>query len=155
YKNTNGRFCSSIDSLIDFAKEGRALLIKKTGSVPDNMTEAEALAKGILKRDTTVVNPLDKLYDEGKLITPKEKIDDLKYIPFSNKEEFIAGADVIDKGGIPVAVFEVKAPIESYTKGMDEQMVINLKAELEDRENGYAGYKVGSLDQTITDGNWE
>lgn len=155
FKNTNGRYCSSIDSLIDFAQEGKALLVKKTGTIPDNMTEAEALAKGILKRDTTVVNPLEKLYGEGKLITPKDKIKDLKYIPFSDGQEFTMGADVIDKGGVPVAVFEVKAPIETYTKGMDEQTVINRKAELEQRENGYAGYKVGSLDQTITDGNWE
>ncbi len=155
YKNTNGRFCSSIDSLIDFAQEGKALLVKKTGGVPDNMTEAEAVAKGFLRRDTTIVNPLDKLYGEGKLITPKDKIKDLKYIPYSEGEEFIMGADVIDKGGIPVAVFEAKAPIESYTKGMDEQTVINLRTELEQKENGYAGYKVGSLDQTITDGNWE
>lgn len=155
YKNTNGRYCSSIDSLILFAQEGKALLVKKTGTVPDNMTEAEALAKGILKRDTTVVNPLEKLYGEGKLLTPKDKIKDLKYIPFSDGAQFTLASDVIDKGGVAVAVFEAKAPIESYTKGMDEQQVINLKAELEKRDNGYAGYKVGSLDQTVTDGNWE
>lgn len=155
FKNTNSRYCSSTDSLIDFAINGKALLVKKTGTVPDNMTEAEALSKSILKRDTTIVNPLDKLYSEGKLITPKDKIKNLKYIPFSNGEEFVVGANTVNKSGIPVAVFEAKAPIESYTKGMDEQTVINRKAELEAKENGYAGYKVGSLEQTITDGNWE
>ncbi|MBR1769595.1 MAG: hypothetical protein IJ748_03965 [Bacteroidales bacterium] len=155
FKNTNGRYCSSIDSLIDFAQEGKALLVKKTGYVPDNMTEAEALAKGILKRDTSTVNPLEKLYAEDKLITPKDKIKDLKYIPFSDGEEFTMASDVIDKGGVPVPVFEAKAPIESYTKGMDQQTVLNRKVELEQKVNGFAGYKVGSLENTVTDGNWE
>ncbi|MCQ2326637.1 MAG: hypothetical protein MJZ71_03655 [Bacteroidales bacterium] len=155
YKNTNGRFCSSVDSLIEFAESGKALLIKKTGTIPDNMTEAEALKTGALRRDTTEVNPLEKLYAEGKLITPKDKIKDLKFIPYSNGKEFTMASGVVDKGGITVAVFEAKAPIETYTNGMDEQTVVNLRAELEQKENGYAGYKVGSMEQAITDGNWE
>ncbi|MBQ9255167.1 MAG: hypothetical protein IJ180_10405 [Bacteroidales bacterium] len=155
YKNTNGRFCSSIDSLIEFAESGKTLLIKKTGTIPDNMTEAEALKSGALRRDTTEVNPLEKLYAENKLITPKDKIKDLKYIPFSDKEEFTMAASQIDKGGVLVAVFEAKAPIETYTKGMDEQTITNMKADLEKKDNGYAGFKVGSLVNAITDGNWE
>lgn len=155
YRNTNNRFCSDIDSLIDFALNGKAILVQKFGTVPDNMTEAEALKTGKLRRDTTVVNPLEKLIAEGKIITPKDKIRDLKIIPYSNGKTYEMQAGTLDKGGVQVSVFEAKAPIESYTVGMDEQTVINRKAELNARENGYAGWRVGSMDQAVTDGNWE
>ncbi|MBQ7984797.1 MAG: hypothetical protein IJ250_04075 [Bacteroidales bacterium] len=155
YKNTNNSYCNDMDSLIDFAFNGKALLVQKFGTVPDNMTESQAIKEGKLRRDTTIVNPLEKLYQEGKLNTPKDKIKDIKFIPYSDGQEFIMKASTLDKGGISVAVFEAKAPIESYTKGMDEQTVINRKAELEAKVNGYAGWKVGDLEQTVTDGNWE
>ena len=155
YKNTNNEYCNNMDSLIDFAYNGKALLVQKFGTVPDNMTESEALKKGILRRDTTIVNPLEKLYTEGKLLTPKDQIKDLKYIPFANGKTFTMNAGKLDKGGIEVAVFEVKAPIETYTEGMDEQTVLNKKAEDEKKAGGFAGWKVGSMDQAITDGNFE
>ncbi len=155
YKNTNNAYCNSIDSLIDFAFNGEALLVQKYGTVPDDMTEAEAIQKGLLKRDTVKVNPLEKLSAEGKLITPKDKIKNLKYIPYSEGQVFQMEAGTLNKSGIQVAVFEAKAPIETYTKGMDEQTVLNKKAEQESSPIGFAGWKVGSMQEPITDGNFE
>lgn len=155
FKNTNNRYCSTVDSLIDFALNGKALLVQKFGTIPDNMTEAEAIRTGNLRRDTVVVNPLEKLTQENKLITPKDKIRDLAIIPYSDNKKFELQAGSLDKGGVQVAVFEAKASIETYTKDMDEQKVINRKAELEQKVNGYAGWRVGSMDQAVTDGNWE
>lgn len=155
YKNTNNAYCNNIDSLIDFAFNGKALLVQKYGTVPDNMTESEAIQKGLLRRDTVKVNPLEKLTAEGKLITPKDKIKDLKYIPYSDGQVFQMEAGTLNKGGIQVAVFEVKAPIETYTKGMDEQTVFNKKVEQEESSIGFAGWKVGSMQEPITDGNFE
>jgi hypothetical protein len=155
FRMTNGSYCSSIDSLLDFAEHGQAKIVKKFGTVPDSLTEEEAIKAGIVKRETITVNPLEKLYTEKKLITPKDKIKDLKFIPYSNNKTFTMSATKINKGGINVSVFEAKAPIETYTYGMDEQMTINKKADLNAKENGYAGWKVGALDQAITNGNWE
>lgn len=155
YKNTNNAYCSTIDSLIDFAFNGDALLVQKFGTVPDNMTEAEALKQGLLRRDTVKVNPLEKLSAEGRLLTPKDKIRDLKYIPYSDREVFHMQAGNLDKSGIQVAVFEVKAPIETYTKGMDEQAVKILRSDLEKKKDGFAGWKIGSMEEPITDGNFE
>ena len=156
YKLAKGEFCGNSDSMLVFLNEGQVPMVKKVGTLPDDMTEAEALKQGILKRDTTYVNPLEKLYEEKKLQTPREKIADLRYIPHSEngKTEFSIEAKKINKSGVDVSVFLVTAPIETYTFGMDRQDVINLKAELEDK-NKYAGWKVGDLEQPITDGNWE
>lgn len=156
YKAANGEFCGNFDSLMAFMENGRVPLIKKTGTLPDDMTEAEALKKGILRRDTSYVNPTEKLYSENKLLTPKEKLSELRYVPYSEngKVEFEIEAKKITKSGIEVSVFLVNTPIEVYTFGMDKQDVVNRKAELEDK-NKYTGWKVGDLEQPVTDGNWE
>ncbi len=156
YKLAKGEFCGDFDSLMLFMEEGKVPMVRKTGTLPDDMTEAEALKQGILKRDTTYVNPTEKLYEENKLLTPKGQLSDLRYIPYSEggKQQFSIEAKKISKSGIEVSVFLVTAPIESYTFGMDRQDVINRKAELEDK-NKYTGWKVGDLEQPITDGNWE
>lgn len=157
FKNTNGRYCSSIDSLLAFAENGKAILVKKYGVVPDSLTEAQAIKSGIVKRDTVIVNPLEKLYEEGKMLTPKSKINNLKYIPYSkdNKEVFTMQAGKINKSGVEVSVFEATAPIETYTYGMDKQTTTNKKADLNAKDNGYAGWKVGDMNQAVTNGNWE
>ncbi len=160
YKSAHGEFCNDIDSLLLFLETGRVPMVQKSflpGYDPDAMTEFEAQKKGLLRRDTTWVEPIKKLVEEKKLLTPVDKVKDLKYIPFSKdggKEIFEMSAKKVNKGGLDVPVFQIIAPIATYTFGMDRQDVINRKAELEDK-NKYPGWKVGDLEQPITDGNWE
>lgn len=160
YKSAHGQFCNDIDSLLLFLETGKVPMVQKSflpGYDPDAMTEFEAQKKGLLRRDTTWVEPLKKLVEEKKLITSVENVKDLKYIPFSKdngKEVFELSATKVNKGGIEVPVFQITASIYTYTFGMDRQDVVNKKAELEDK-NKYPGWKVGDLEQPITDGNWE
>ncbi|MFA6932914.1 MAG: hypothetical protein WCQ30_04715, partial [Bacteroidales bacterium] len=92
--------------------------------------------------------------EEKLLITDKKDIKNLKFIPYSDGKIFELKADVIDRGGIMVPTFEATAEIMTYTKGMDEQDVINRKAEIIAKDR-YPGWKVGDVTQPITDGNWE
>lgn len=154
FKSTNGRFCGDIDSLLVFLETGKVNMVKKFGVVPDSLTEAQAIKAGIVKRDTVTVNPLVKLTEEKLLITAKKEIKNLKFIPYSDGKIFELKADVIDRGGIMVPTFEATAEIMTYTKGMDEQDVINRKAEIIAKDR-YPGWKVGDVTQPITDGNWE
>jgi hypothetical protein len=154
FKSTNGRFCGDIDSLLVFLETGKVNMVKKFGVVPDSLTEAQAIKAGIVKRDTITVNPLVKLTEEKLLITDKKDIKNLKFIPYSDGKIFELKADVIDRGGIMVPTFEATAEIMTYTKGMDEQDVINRKAEIIAKDR-YPGWKVGDVTQPITDGNWE
>lgn len=154
FKSTNGRFCSSIDSLLIFAETGKVKMVIKSGIVPDSLTEAQALRAGIIKRDTVSVNPLRKLMEEKKLLIDEKDFKTLKYIPYSDNKVFEMKSDIINRGGVMVPVFEAKASILTFTKGMDEQDVRNRKAEIEGKDR-YAGWKVGDLNQPIIDGNWE
>jgi hypothetical protein len=160
YKSAHGEFCNDIDSLLLFLNTGKVPMIQKSflpGYDPDAMTEFEAQKKGLLRRDTTWVEPIKKLVEEKKLLTSVEQVNNLKYIPFSKdngKEIFEMSAKKVNKGGLEVPVFQITASIDTYTFGMDRQDVVNRKAELEDK-NKYPGWKVGDLEQPITDGNWE
>jgi hypothetical protein len=167
FRSANGRYCSSLDSLLIFLEAGKVPLVQKTGTIPDGMTEADALKSGALKKDTLYVTVLEKLYsaliypekkgraDSLGLFTPKAEIKNLKYIPFTdNSEVFAMNAKMLERSGIMVPVFEATADISTYTKGMKEQDIINKKADIEGK-NKYAGWKVGDLTQPIIDGNFE
>lgn len=154
FKSTHGRYCGDMDSLILFLEKGKVNMVLKYGVIPDSLTEAQALKAGIIKRDTVTVNPMKKLIEEKKLITPIEDIKNLKYIPNSDNEVFELEAAIIEKSGIMVPVFEAKAPLSSFTKGMKEQDVINRKAEIIAKSR-YPGWKVGDMQEPVTDGNWE
>jgi hypothetical protein len=62
------------------------------GYDPDAMTEFEAQKKGLLRRDTSWVEPIKKLVEEKKLLTAVDKVNELKYIPFSKDN----GKEVFD-----------------------------------------------------------
>ena len=78
----------------------------------------------------------------------------MRYIPFSNGEVFEIEAGEIDRSGIKVSVYEIRAPFDTYLRGLDRQLVINLTKAKEDIER-YPGMKVGSMSEPSTDGNWE
>ncbi|MCK9163154.1 MAG: hypothetical protein WCR29_01670 [Bacteroidales bacterium] len=154
FKSTHGRYCGDIDSLLTFLETGNTLMVKKFGVVPDSLTESQAIKAGIVSRDTVSVNPLEKLIEEKLIKTSKNDIKNLKFIPYSDGKVFVVKADIIDRGGIMVHTFEAVADIETYTKGMNEQDVLNRKSEII-AMNRYPGWKVGDVTQPITDGNWE
>lgn len=156
YRFANGRYCGDLDSLILFAQNDSVKVLKKFGTLPDNMTEAEALKRGILRREVVWVSAYENILERDTNFTiDKENLDELKYIPFTHpKEPFQIGASNVDRGGVIVPVFEIKADFRQFLKDLDEQTVFNKIAEVE-KANRYPGWKVGDLTQPIVDGNWE
>jgi hypothetical protein len=156
YKDVNGKFTGSWDTLINFVKTGKIPLVRKIGMLTDSMieagwTEKMALKEGKIIRDTIRVSVLDTIF--GKNF----KIDDIKFIPVKDTvAQFHLGATWISTGsGIRVPVFEVKAHNNTVLCKLDRQQIINLNEAK--RANGkYPGLKVGSLEETNNNaGNWE
>ena len=145
FKQANNRYTSSFDTLIDFAKNHEIPIVMM---IPD--PEDTTFTKTI--NDTLgYVKVIDSLF--GK--RTNFNINDLGIVPFSNPATpFEIHDSIIKRGGISVPVFEVKTPYDVYLTGMDQQRVLNAKAELEQLDK-YAGMKVGSLEEASTDGNWE
>jgi hypothetical protein len=158
YKEVNGKFTANWDSLVNFVKTGKIPLVRKIGTLTDaqleeGLTEAEALKKGIIIRDTVRVAVRDSLF--GKDFN----IDRLPYIPYSKDEKFFLGTNKITTGsGVQVNVFEARAHNNQFLgelKGTFDQEIINLN-EKRRIDGKYPGLKVGSLTETNNNaGNWE
>jgi hypothetical protein len=143
YRQLVGSYSNNFDSLQKFLSTAEIPIVKM---VPD--PEDTTFTKTI--NDTVgYVKVSDSLFT-GKPYT----VNQLAFIPFSEGEQFELDADTIERGGVDVHVFEVKAPYTAYLKGMDKQTVINIIAKQEDIER-YPGLKVGSMVEPTTDGNWE
>ncbi len=167
HKQVYNCYAADLDSLIIDLQQGKQPVVKKQtlGEIPEDMTEAEAMKQGLMRRDTIFMNPLEKLREEKKLfkvtdgdtiMITDEDLKDLKYVPMTNKQKvFESDAGFIERGGFQVPVFEVKVSFEDLLWDLDQQSVINKIAEIERVDGKYAGWKVGSMDDPVTDGNFE
>lgn len=153
YKKAYGRFINDIDSVILFLENGELPYTRMIGTVPDSLTEEEAIKLKIVSRETFTENAYNVLF-------PKETdkaahLARLAYVPYTHQTHKIdLQAGFIDKNGYQVPVFEAKVPFELFLDGMDDQLIHNTVSQANDL-NRYPGIKVGSMEEAITDGNWE
>jgi hypothetical protein len=156
YKDVNGKFTGSWDTLISFVKTGTLPLVRKIGMLTDSMieagwTEKKALKEGKIIRDTVRINVLDSIFHKNY------KIDEINKVPATDTTAyFTLGSRIILTGsGIKVPVFEARVHNNVLLHGLNKQEIINLNEA--SRLNGkYPGLKVGSLEETNNNaGNWE
>ncbi len=165
YKSVKGFYANDFDKLKDFLINGRMPIVVKTGNVPDTLTEAQALKKGIVKRDTIYVEASKEVFKDRKNLDVKT----IELIPFST-EKFQMSSDTINRGNIKVPVFVVTAPKDIFLKGIDNDPSLkeggffsrtmgkllynNLEKQFE-KSTKYEDLIMGSLTEPSTDGNWE
>lgn len=142
HKEVNDSYAPTMDSLVLFLKHGQLPIVKAIGTVPDTLSELEALELGLIVRDTSYVSVL-----EAKFLTDEAQedrtlafnIDSFAYSPFS-KEQFILETGRINKsGGVSVPVFILKDPKPFNPRPF----------------NPYDTLMVGSLTEATTNGNWK
>lgn len=156
FKDVNGRFTGSWDTLINFVKYDSVRIVRKIGTLTDSMvekglTERKAMQMGLIVRDTIRESVLSSVFGDNF------NADLLKVIPIADTTaHFQLGATVITTGsGIRVPVFEAKAHNNIILRNLDRQLVINLNDQRR-VQNRYPGLKVGSLIETNNNaGNWE
>ncbi len=135
------RFTADLDSLVDFYKLDSLALVRAIGSVPDTLTEQEAVNMGIVQRDTIWQAARDSLLQHARY-----PIDTLPYVPFSDGERFQMDAGTIERGLVDLPVFEASADRHVYMSDIEDWRVYYTREE---------GLKVGSMQESILDGNWE
>jgi len=144
YKRQHNKYTASFDTLLTFLTKGTIPVVRMIPD-PNDTTFSKTIS------DTLgYVKVADSLFQNR----PNFRLDSLRYIPYSRGIEFEIAAGVIDRGGIKVAVYEIKAPYSAYMTGLDRQLVTNLTKSKEDIDR-YPGLKVGSMEEPSTDGNWE
>lgn len=174
YKKSNkGDYSGTIDSLVAWVKNGRAIeKIIKEGELTDDqleagITEEEGVAKGLIKRDTIWVSPMEVLG-----IT---NADSLKLIPVGKdggafqlrkKETYNIKQEQFE------LLLEVRASMDDYLYGLDQKKIKNLKSSLKKRgknrgdlmedlpdhtEGTWYGLRIGDLDDPNNklSGNWQ
>ncbi len=154
FRKMNGVYTASWDTLIDFLKTNEFFIVKEVAD-PNDTTYSKTI------RDTLgTIKVMDSLYNERPnfQLDKQKYVDQLKYVPIPQKdfanETFELRASKIERGGVPVQVFESQVGYEVMLKGLDNQLILNLIKKVEEM-NKYPGLKVGSLTEASTEGNWK
>ena len=170
FKNVNGHYTADIDSLKAFYNEGKMKVVMQIGSKDDSVAMANTQA---LKKRNPRIKPeqMLKLYQEGQSLVfqienevavkdtlfngrDNFRIDSLAFIPFCG-DSILMESTVKKVSGVNVPLFEAKMPWKKLLKGLNNQLRINLDAQLED-QGKYKGLMGGSIDAPNNNpGNWE
>ena len=170
FKNVNGHYTADIDSLKAFYNEGKMKVVMQIGSKDDSVAMANTQA---LKKRNPRIKPDEmlKLYQQGQSlvfqieneIAVKDtlfhtrdnfRVDSLAFIPFCG-DSILMESTLKKVSGVNVPLFEAKMPWKKLLKGLNNQLRINLDAQLED-QGKYQGLMVGSIDAPNNNaGNWE
>lgn len=173
FKNQNGHYTASPDTLVDFVMNGKMPLVLKEGTLTDEqliagLTEKKALqivksgnkkeitANGLehFRRDTSYVSVYESLFAN---ILTTENVQKMVVVPFSNGQKFEMETRMFKNAasGIIIPLFEARAPFDMYLSDLNRQELVNLKDEQTKLEK-YNGLKVGSIDEPNNNaGNWE
>ncbi len=134
-------FTADLDSLVRFYNLDSLTLVRAIGSVPDTLTESEAVRLGIVERDTLWVPARDSLLRHARY-----PIGELPYVPFGNGRRFEMQSGFIERGLVRLPVFEASVQPFVYLSDLDNWRVYYTREE---------GLRVGSMQEAVLDGNWE
>lgn len=172
YKSVYAKFTADPDSLKEFYNNGEMEVVMQIGSLDDSV--AVANTENIRKANRKITNEqLFELYKKGEkrlVFSIKSKvpvkesilqdrpdfdINRIGIIPFSDGAKVQMDEITKQVSGVDVPLFEAKMPYDDLLKGMDRQLIVNLKAERSDTGR-YPGLMVGSIDNPNNNaGNWE
>ena len=171
YKSVNGKFSSTIDSLILFYNTGKMDVVLQVGSKDDSI--AVVNTERIKKANKKITQEeLYELYKKGERVIATVKtqfavkdtlfvnrtnfvVDSIKYIPYSGGQLVEMESIVKKLQGVDVPLFEARMPYRALLKGMDNQLRLNLDDERKTM-NQYEGLMVGSINNPNNNaGNWE
>ena len=175
FKNVNGKYSSTIDSLKLFYNEGKMKIVMQVGSKDDSLAMAhtdkikkkyrhlkgeklnqklnelyQAVETNLVFQVTTEIAVKDTLFNSR----PDFVVDSLALIPFCG-DSVIMASTIKTVSGVKVPLFEASMPYKSLLRGLNNQLRINLDAERED-QGRYKGLQVGSITAPNNNaGNWE
>ena len=155
FKSKYQYFTGDFDSLINFILTDSLEMERKLVDEDDSVAMAQLKKQKKQNIEKYNLAVIDTIFNPRKLT--KEQIQNLRYIPHTNNQEFILEAGAVDKGNVKVPVIECRAPYKTYLDTVEfRQNVINL---IDDKVNNfgqYAGLKFGSMEGSNNEaGNWE
>ena len=153
HKDVKGVFANNFDSLVAFIDTGIFTLTQKRDS---SYMEYDKTYRIDMLREVVVIDTLGTVPVKDSLFGTSEEYKKMAFIPIEGVEDsmFSIKAQIIDKNGYKVPVFEVKVAKNIVLYDQDQDL---LKQENEtvsvDGVNGPA-IVLGSLTDVSTNGNW-
>ena len=153
HKDVKGVFADNFDSLVAFIDTGIFTLTQKRDS---SYMEYDKTYRIDMLREVVVIDTLGTVPVKDSLFGTSENYKNMAFVPIEGVEDsvFSIKAQIIDKNGYKVPVFEVKVSKNIVLFDQDQDL---LKQENEtvsvDGVNGPA-IVLGSLTDVSTNGNW-
>ena len=152
HKDVKGYYANNFDSLINFIDNGIFTLIEKRDS---SYLEYDRTYRIDMLKEVIVIDTLGFVSVKDSLFKTNNDYKMMSKIPIEGVEEiFTINADIIDKNGYNVPVFEVKVSKDIVLFDQDTDL---LKEENEtisvDGVNG-SEIVLGSLTEVSVNGNW-
>jgi hypothetical protein len=153
HKDVKGEYADNFDSLVKFIDEGIFTLIEKRDS---SYLEYDRTYRIDMLREVIVTDTLGFVPVKDSLFKNTTRYKNMAYIPIKGIEDstFKIKAQVINKNGYKVPVFEVKIAKNTILFDQDQDFV---KQENETVSvDGVNGPEIvlGSLNNVSTNGNW-
>ena len=152
HKDVTGFYANNFDSLISFVDTGIFTLIEKRDS---SYLEYNRLYRIDMLKEVEIVDTLGFVSVKDSLFDQNESYKMMAKVPIQGSDsEFSIKADIIDKNGYQVPVFEVKVA--------KDIVLFDQNKDLLDQENkvisvdGVNGREIilGSMSEVSTSGNW-
>jgi hypothetical protein len=152
HKDVTGFYANNFDSLVSFVDNGIFTLIEKRDS---SYLEYNRLYRIDMLKEVEIVDTLGFVSVKDSLFGQNESYKMMAKVPIQGSDsEFSIKADIIDKNGYQVPVFEVKVA--------KDIVLFDQNKDLLDQENkvisvdGVNGREIilGSMSEVSTSGNW-
>ena len=153
HKDVKGVFSNNFDSLIKFIDDGIFTLVEKRDS---SYLEYDRTYRIDMLKEVVVIDTLGFVSVKDSLFKNTDRYKNMAYIPVegAGDEKFQIKAEIINKNGYKVPVFEVKVAKNIILFDQDADL---LKQENETVSvDGVNGSEIilGSLSNVSTNGNW-
>ena len=152
YKSVNGKYAANFESLVQFVDTGNYTITQQRDS---SFMRYDKVYQIELQVDTIVVDTLGFVKVKDSLFKNSDSYKSMMEVPYGqNREKFDLKADIIEKSGYKVPVFEakVKKDVVLFDQPADLVKQENARNSVEEVNGDHV--KVGSLVDVSTNGNW-
>lgn len=152
YKTVNGKYASDFNSLITFVDTGRYTITQQRDS---SYMEFDKTYQIDLLKEVTIIDTLGFVAVKDSIFKNSDRYKSMMNVPHAqNDEKFELKADIIDRGGYKVPVFEAKTAKKVVLYDQPSDLVSRENAQVSVEEVNGSEIKVGSLTEVSTSGNW-
>ncbi len=152
YRTVNGSFAKDFNTLIAFVDTGKYTITQQRDS---SYMEFDKTYGIDLLKEVTIVDTLGFVSVKDSIFKGDDRFKSMMNVPHGQGgEQFTMKADVIDKGGFRVSVFEAKVSKDVVLYDQPKDLLTRENAQVSVEEVNGTEIKVGSLTDVSTNGNW-